>query len=259
MKNLLTIGEFARYSGISRYTLIFYDKKDLLKPLKREENDYRLYGIEQLQIAYVITSLRKLDMPLEEIKNFLNNRTPELAVDTFSTQLDLIDQKIENLLQQRYSLQQYQNKLLEYHTSNLDTFDFVTLEEEPLLFNEESSNQLVTLSDYFTQQLEKHHSYQNHVGKLYDATQLFLYKSYVPKHFYVHTNTGTNQRPAGNYLRYITHSNGHDLPPIYQKIHNYIDTHHLDIGTNVYEDFLIDEVSEKRTSNFVVRILVEMK
>lgn len=45
---LLSISEFAKLEGTTRRTFIFYDQKDIFKPLETREKDYRYYSYEQL-------------------------------------------------------------------------------------------------------------------------------------------------------------------------------------------------------------------
>ena len=59
MKKFLTISEMAKYAGISRRTLIYYDQIDLFKPAKVGENGYRYYGIDQYFELDVILLLKK--------------------------------------------------------------------------------------------------------------------------------------------------------------------------------------------------------
>lgn len=71
----LTTGEFAKLAGVSKHTLFHYDKIGLLSPeIKLSENQYRYYSISQLELLEIITLLKELDMPLSEIKSYLDNR-----------------------------------------------------------------------------------------------------------------------------------------------------------------------------------------
>ena len=65
-KKQLSILEFSRLTGISRDNLRFYDRIGLLCPEQRGENNYRYYARSQLNSAYLISSLRLLEVGLEE-------------------------------------------------------------------------------------------------------------------------------------------------------------------------------------------------
>jgi DNA-binding transcriptional MerR regulator/predicted transcriptional regulator YdeE len=70
--NLVPIGRFAFLTGLSRRALRFYDERGLLRPARVDEwTGYRFYSLEQLPTAELISSLREVDMPLDEIKRAL--------------------------------------------------------------------------------------------------------------------------------------------------------------------------------------------
>lgn len=65
---LLTTGEFARFCGVSKDTLIYYDRQDILKPRHVSENGYWRYLPEQLYEFDFISILKETGSSLTEIK-----------------------------------------------------------------------------------------------------------------------------------------------------------------------------------------------
>ena len=66
---LLTIGEFARASRLSAKALRLYDELGLLRPIVVDPgNGYRRYAPEQLERARLVAWLRRIGMPLAEIR-----------------------------------------------------------------------------------------------------------------------------------------------------------------------------------------------
>jgi DNA-binding transcriptional MerR regulator len=66
--DLLSIGEFARLSGLSPRALRLYDEAGLLPPARVDPHSgYRWYAADQLERARLIVSLRHLAMPLARI------------------------------------------------------------------------------------------------------------------------------------------------------------------------------------------------
>jgi serine/threonine protein phosphatase PrpC len=66
---LLTSGEFARASRLSRKALRLYDELGLLSPFRVDPaTGYRLYGNAQLEQARLVAWLRRLGMPLARIR-----------------------------------------------------------------------------------------------------------------------------------------------------------------------------------------------
>lgn len=75
---MLKISEFAALSGISRKLLIFYDKTGILHlGYVDPQNGYRYYSYRQIDTASVIVSFRKAGLSLENIKNYLDIKSPD--------------------------------------------------------------------------------------------------------------------------------------------------------------------------------------
>ena len=112
-----TVGEMAALNGISKQTLIFYDKQGVLKPKYQDnKNRYRYYTADQLEQLDSILILRELGLPLREIKRHMDNRTPESALALLKNQhiavknrierLQTIDQRISHKVQSLETLRQ---------------------------------------------------------------------------------------------------------------------------------------------------------
>ncbi len=77
MEDLLTIGRFARLTGLSVGALRHYDELDLLRPARTDPfTSYRLYRHDQLETARTIVRLRDLEVPLETIRECLATDDP---------------------------------------------------------------------------------------------------------------------------------------------------------------------------------------
>jgi DNA-binding transcriptional MerR regulator len=78
MEDLMPIGEFATASRLSQKALRLYGENGLLAPAWVDpDTGYRYYRPEQLKAATLIALLRRADVPLAEIREFL--REPTLA------------------------------------------------------------------------------------------------------------------------------------------------------------------------------------
>jgi DNA-binding transcriptional MerR regulator len=73
----LTIGRFARLTGLSIGALRHYDELDLLRPVAVDRfTGYRYYAADQVEIGRAIARLRDLEVPLEEIRAVLGSDDP---------------------------------------------------------------------------------------------------------------------------------------------------------------------------------------
>ena len=75
----MTIKEFSQLCGCNPQTLRYYDREDLLKPVKVDEwSGYRFYE-EKQAIAFVkIKNLQKAGFSIEEIKELANKKDAEI-------------------------------------------------------------------------------------------------------------------------------------------------------------------------------------
>ena len=60
--------------GITKKNIRFYEDKGLLNPDRNPENDYREYSLADVHILEKIKLLRKLNVPIEEIKLLQNGK-----------------------------------------------------------------------------------------------------------------------------------------------------------------------------------------
>lgn len=68
----MAIGDFSRATHLSVKALRHYHDVDLLMPLDVDrQTGYRFYGVDQIKDAQVIRHLRKLEMPVDQVKAVL--------------------------------------------------------------------------------------------------------------------------------------------------------------------------------------------
>lgn len=70
----LSISQLARQFGLSRSTLLYYDRIGLLPPADRTESGYRVYGAKDRRRLERICSLREAGLTLADIKACLATR-----------------------------------------------------------------------------------------------------------------------------------------------------------------------------------------
>ena len=82
MKNRYKISEMAKIFNISRQTLIFYHKKNILVPYIVDEiNGYRYYSNEQIWELFFLLTLKKAGFSLEEIKEFTELKNSDKSIE----------------------------------------------------------------------------------------------------------------------------------------------------------------------------------
>ena len=68
----MKINEVEALAGIAKKNIRFYEEQGLLSPKRNPENGYRDYGEEEVLVLRRIRLLRKLDVPIDEIRLMLS-------------------------------------------------------------------------------------------------------------------------------------------------------------------------------------------
>ena len=97
LKMYLSTGEVCKLFNISKKTLFHYDSIGLFKPEKVLPNGYRYYSQYQLELFNVIYILKEMDVPLADIKDFLDNRCLDNSIEYLKYKANEIEQVIQRL------------------------------------------------------------------------------------------------------------------------------------------------------------------
>jgi DNA-binding transcriptional MerR regulator len=113
-----TISQVARMTGITAKAIRYYESIGLLPPPTRRPNQYRCYGVADVNRLILLRRIRYLGVPLTEAKTLLHGATEARRIDVQQDLLDLVqvrlaalDQEIAELRLLREDLKQYQRKL----------------------------------------------------------------------------------------------------------------------------------------------------
>lgn len=104
MKRYYKIGELVKTYNIGRDAIKYYEELEILKPT-RDKNGYRLYSIDDVCKLNLIRELRNLNIPMKEIKKYLEKRDIESTKKMLKEEINIIENKIEILLNQKRNIQ----------------------------------------------------------------------------------------------------------------------------------------------------------
>ena len=97
---MLTVTQLAKQFGISRTTILYYEKEQLLTPAYRSENGYRWYGEKEVERLRAITSYRSYGLSLSSIHSLLN-REGKSQAQILKDHFNELEQEIQNLRAQQ--------------------------------------------------------------------------------------------------------------------------------------------------------------
>lgn len=91
----MKINEVEQQVGVSKKNIRFYEQQRLLHPRRNSENGYREYDETDVLLLKKIKLLRKLSLPIEEIRKIQNGDL--LLADALQRQLIVLEREQKNL------------------------------------------------------------------------------------------------------------------------------------------------------------------
>lgn len=96
---MVTIKEAEAQTGITKQNIRYYEKMGLLQPERERDSQYRKYSEEDIRRLKQIFLFRKLDMPLEKIRQILNGEIDlQEAIQTQKILLEKQQQKLQTAI-----------------------------------------------------------------------------------------------------------------------------------------------------------------
>lgn len=106
MDGMYTISEMANIFGVSRQTLIYYDKIGLFGPAEVNEKGYRFYSPTQVPLMRLICMLRDLGVDLDEITRLTSSYDVAEMARKLQERVSELDDQIAELEKERNSVQE---------------------------------------------------------------------------------------------------------------------------------------------------------
>jgi MerR family copper efflux transcriptional regulator len=99
---LITVSTLARQCGISRTTLLYYEKQNLLQPSTRGANGYRYYSESDVECLRKIIGYRSAGLPIADIRRLL--AAEKEGEQILQSQFFRLEQDIQSLRRQQYAI-----------------------------------------------------------------------------------------------------------------------------------------------------------
>lgn len=264
----LTTGEFANLAGATKHTLFHYDDIGLLVPEIKLDNGYRYYTFSQLDVFEVIYTLKELDMPLKEIKEYINNRTPASLLELFKKENLIIDDKIKKLGQMKKWIKgkgECIHKGLNADCGNIS----VQYEKSMFLVisgikgtDEWSfSMEVGRFLDYCEKRGIKSPWGVGFRQNLTDI-QAGVYDNYHTLYEMLSSkpkNVKCTERPEGKYLTAYHKGRWQDIGQAYKKMTDYAEANKIGLEEYFYEDYLLDGLTMPREEEYLARVSCRIK
>ncbi|WP_110954988.1 MerR family transcriptional regulator [Anaerosinus massiliensis] len=263
MELRFTSGQICKIFGITKQTLLFYDKSDIIKPKYIDEsNGYRYYTLDQFDLLYLILSLRETGIPLGEIKNLLRQRTLDKTIIILENQIAAIQNKIENLQTAKNRLyknltQIEQIKKIKKHEFIIKAVPEQYLLSMPVQYINGVPDYDLTLSIITERMTNQLIPFYWDVGCIIERESFELGKEEM---FVVLENSiegeYVKRKPAGNYLCTCHHGIYGTLDNTYEKLFEYVKLNNLRLIGDVYEKYIINNLTTEDEKSYITEITV---
>lgn len=258
----LSIGDFAKLSGLKRKTLIYYDQIDLLKPRKVSSKGYRYYHYQQLYAVNMIIFFKDIGMSLEKIKEYSQLDSAEEIIPLLQHQKEKIRQKqlYYNRMEQMIDLQI--QSLQETVNFDAQLISLTYYEEVPLFFSSTvyhgvNSRVSVSLSELYQQCLAAGYEFPYPSGMAMHLTGTYTSETSVAQ-YYVKVPESAVVRPEGNYLECYVQGHG-EYETGYEKLIEYAETRNLVIANTLYIDFIQNELVAQNFDGFIMKMMIHVE
>lgn len=273
-KMMLHTGEFARLVGVNKKTLHYYDAQGVFRPDSVAENGYRCYSMRQLYTFHMIRMLREMGLSLEEIRSYLQERTPERFADLLQEQQIWLKKEIRRYERMRRIVI---NQLALLQTAKELCYDEVQEEELPAACLILTKNVHGLREAEEMQELQEHENYclqheLNEGGSFGAMTSRedfmrngqenqtsFYFTSVRMQSLRAVEKSRCHVRPAGHYIIAYQKGDYMDLSLAYQKLRAYLTEHDLQPGSYAYEESILEDMSTPEPEEYVTRIAIPVQ
>lgn len=264
IEKLLTAGEFAKMTGVTKHTLFHYDKIGLFSPEIKGKNGYRYYTLEQLDVFDVIITLKELDMPLAEIKVYMENRTPRSLERLLDKELEIISARIERL---KRASEWTRRKRRQIREAGMTDYSSVGISEVPELYliarelyEEDDKTWAMAVGDllYECNTAGIRSVYGVGYKQKLDLLQRGIYDAYFAAYVLLEKKPPRGWkyevRPGGCYLTAYHRGHWKEIGEAYERMFAYAGEYGLQLEGESYEDSILDGLTQEREEEYVTRI-----
>lgn len=261
-------GEFAKLCHVTKHTLFHYDKIGIFSPEVVGENGYRYYSPAQYEVFSVIAILRELDMPLEEIKEYMDERSPQKLLQLLHRQEKTIDEKLreleamKRLIREKYEVTQRACQAKE------DTIAIKWEKQEIFLCSNAfgdtddrsfAENAAALVNHCIEQGLHMHHT-QGGLRKSEDmrAGQYEKYICFYVKVLEKQSDIPQITKEEGDYLVAYHRGSFETVGETYRKLFAYAAARHIELAEWIFEEMMLDQLSIQQENEYLLKLSVKV-
>ena len=256
--------------GISRQTLIYYDRIGLFKPMRVPGNNYRLYSRSQINVISLISMLGEMGVPLKEIKKAVDNISPDTAVEILKKQRAEAEEKLRRLkmLENMIGLRIEQIALGKAISDKpMPPFSLTELKEDiPLYIGAPVNCPLTDIEDdfiisFYAECEKRGFPLIFSGGQIKSKENITAGRTDIISNMCFALNDeayANSSIPKGLYATGYVYGDYGNTEDIYRRMLPMIEENGMEIIGSAYEEYLLDELSESDPARFVMRVMIQV-
>lgn len=277
-KGYMKTGEFAKICGVKKATIVHYAKIGLLNPEMIAENGYAYYSTRQLYDFELIHVLKEMKVPLEEIRDYIENKNGNVQacreilakklneLHEYQKELNGLERIVSNTLK---DIEEYENTKIgiieEIHKDDetplyIYKMPYRTANEAYIMSSEatEARDSIRYVGDSFRYEninvievvMHKH---------IMDGSFQKTFGGFVARKDSIEDPTKVMSMPAGTYLTVAGAKGGEGIVDLYRLLKNYADENGYEVIGNGYERDVLSHIVERDRTSYLVRCYIHVK
>ena len=269
MKKYFTCSELAKLCGISKQTLIFYDREDIFKPKKiGENNGYRYYSADQLETLDSILILKEIGLPLSQIREIMKKRSISDIVNILNIQRENIEKRIQRDILTSQRIKRKLNAIGRISASEHNTQPHIVTQESDEYLGVENVQQPgdlwqvdVAFKKLFKNAKENDWSHFYQLGVMVSTDKLRggIYTQAQYAIMPVQNKFDGEKcivKPKGEYVRCLHIGDYDSIGVTYKKMLSFIDENALKCSDYSYEYCVMDNLTSQDDSEYMTEIYI---
>ncbi|AUJ87421.1 MerR family transcriptional regulator [Enterococcus sp. CR-Ec1] len=258
----MNIKQISSNYSITTHTLRYYEKIGLLFP-SYLENGYRDYSYEDIQRLNIIRDLRTFDIPLSEIKKYIDQKNKDITKEILVFQVNEAKKKIRELENRVFLLEERINLLNDVENKELFCVKNKFYPNRKIIVSKNKSipgkNLYLELKKLHKQfELELHSSNQNIFGTILTQTA----EGFAHQVFYCIDSDQDSKNaillPAGHYASIYYNGDYTNRDHALTILKQYIQDHSINTLGLFHEFYMLDFHETNNQNEYVTKIEVKI-
>mgnify|MGYP001623065143 CR=1 FL=1 len=260
-----TTGEFARFFGIKKDTLFYYDRIGLFHPEGVAGNGYRYYSDAQINSFSTLLSLREMGVPLREIQEYFRNPSPDRLLGMASDKIEKIDREIRRLREIRQLFTVLAENMREADEAVPGQVEICRLPDRWFRYSEQLTLDAGTATDEQWGDAYERFAKQTgaagtvSIGCVLARENLESGKYGMVDRLFMPCEPGVGEKcPGGDYAVLYYKGSYDQMAEAYRILNRELQKRHLRAASGAYEEYLVADLAARNREEFITKIFVKV-